>query len=301
MPYSRCTWFSSSHFSWLDFRTWVPTRFPVNWYHSQQTNSRLGQSKGSSNTNRIWVIFALFFQWNSFTFMLPLVSFWFRSAVSTQLPLMKLNSTSWYLSQSIWVVAFLLARHQTSLRRHRITMRRMHPQLRLHLFLMSQQLVTHSFRNNASLIDKWVDPMILKRFWMIHPYSYSIVMGSSNEERRSDTNSISCANSCRPFIVGYDVIMFVFSLFSSLSLQAVVVDMFLAKNLRAHQREGVQFLYDCVMGNRSPGYEGCILAGHSEWHWRRNSTAVSNTWSGCWFIASAPVLFFFSDRWNGSR
>ena len=58
--------------------------------------------------------------------------------------------------------------------------------------------------------------------------------------------------------------MFVFSLFSSLSLQAVVVDMFLAKNLRAHQREGVQFLYDCVMGNRSPGYEGCILAGHSE-------------------------------------
>lgn len=43
--------------------------------------------------------------------------------------------------------------------------------------------------------------------------------------------------------------------------QPVMVDAFLSKQLRAHQREGVQFMYDSIMGVRSPGYEGCILAG----------------------------------------
>ena len=38
------------------------------------------------------------------------------------------------------------------------------------------------------------------------------------------------------------------------------MDSFLAKQLRTHQRDGVQFLYDCVMGVSSRGYEGCILA-----------------------------------------
>ncbi|OJJ45577.1 hypothetical protein ASPZODRAFT_68468 [Penicilliopsis zonata CBS 506.65] len=40
----------------------------------------------------------------------------------------------------------------------------------------------------------------------------------------------------------------------------VVVDPLLAKHLRPHQREGVQFLYECVMGMRSFNGEGAILA-----------------------------------------
>jgi DNA repair and recombination protein RAD54B len=42
--------------------------------------------------------------------------------------------------------------------------------------------------------------------------------------------------------------------------RAVIVDFFLSKQLRTHQREGVQFLYDSVMGVRTAGFEGCILA-----------------------------------------
>lgn len=40
----------------------------------------------------------------------------------------------------------------------------------------------------------------------------------------------------------------------------VVVDPILVKHLRQHQREGVQFLYECVMGLRSFNGEGAILA-----------------------------------------
>ncbi|KAJ5433769.1 SNF2-related protein [Penicillium cf. griseofulvum] len=40
----------------------------------------------------------------------------------------------------------------------------------------------------------------------------------------------------------------------------VVVDPLLTKNLRPHQREGVKFLYECVMGMRSFNGEGAILA-----------------------------------------
>ncbi|OQE06213.1 hypothetical protein PENVUL_c019G07548 [Penicillium vulpinum] len=40
----------------------------------------------------------------------------------------------------------------------------------------------------------------------------------------------------------------------------VVVDPILTKNLRPHQREGVQFLYECVMGMRPFNGEGAILA-----------------------------------------
>lgn len=40
----------------------------------------------------------------------------------------------------------------------------------------------------------------------------------------------------------------------------VVVDPILNKHLRQHQREGVQFLYECVMGLRSFNGEGAILA-----------------------------------------
>ncbi|KAI9789547.1 MAG: helicase [Peltula sp. TS41687] len=40
----------------------------------------------------------------------------------------------------------------------------------------------------------------------------------------------------------------------------VVVDPLLSRHLRAHQREGVRFLYDCVMGQRPFDGEGAILA-----------------------------------------
>ena len=40
----------------------------------------------------------------------------------------------------------------------------------------------------------------------------------------------------------------------------VVVDPHLAKKLRPHQREGVQFMYDCIMGVRDFDGTGCILA-----------------------------------------
>ncbi len=40
----------------------------------------------------------------------------------------------------------------------------------------------------------------------------------------------------------------------------VVVESFLSRLLRPHQREGVLFLYSCVMGLRIPRFNGCILA-----------------------------------------
>ena len=39
----------------------------------------------------------------------------------------------------------------------------------------------------------------------------------------------------------------------------VVVDPLLVKNLRQHQRDGVRFLYECVMGMRSMNGQGCLL------------------------------------------
>ena len=40
----------------------------------------------------------------------------------------------------------------------------------------------------------------------------------------------------------------------------VVVDPYLSIHLRPHQREGVNFLYECVMGFRNYGGFGAILA-----------------------------------------
>lgn len=40
----------------------------------------------------------------------------------------------------------------------------------------------------------------------------------------------------------------------------VVVDPFIGKSLRQHQKEGVKFMYECVMGMRPHGGEGAILA-----------------------------------------
>ena len=50
------------------------------------------------------------------------------------------------------------------------------------------------------------------------------------------------------------------------SQQNVFVPPILAKWLRPHQREGVLFMYQCVMGLKDYGGQGCILK--------------SNTWEG---------------------
>jgi len=47
---------------------------------------------------------------------------------------------------------------------------------------------------------------------------------------------------------------------SSRQIVSVVVDPVVGQKLRPHQVQGVQFLYDCVNGNRVDGYYGCILA-----------------------------------------
>jgi DNA repair and recombination protein RAD54B len=39
-----------------------------------------------------------------------------------------------------------------------------------------------------------------------------------------------------------------------------VVDPYVGRHLRPHQREGVTFLYECLMGLRSDQYSGCLLA-----------------------------------------
>lgn len=40
----------------------------------------------------------------------------------------------------------------------------------------------------------------------------------------------------------------------------VVVNPIITKNLRIHQREGISFLYNCIMGKKDPNHFGCILA-----------------------------------------
>jgi len=47
---------------------------------------------------------------------------------------------------------------------------------------------------------------------------------------------------------------------NGVSIIDVVVDPLLSKNLRSHQREGVIFLYECVMGFKTPDMFGAILA-----------------------------------------
>ena len=37
------------------------------------------------------------------------------------------------------------------------------------------------------------------------------------------------------------------------------MDLMLSKNLRPHQREGVVFIYDCLMGFKTPNMYGAIL------------------------------------------
>lgn len=45
-----------------------------------------------------------------------------------------------------------------------------------------------------------------------------------------------------------------------LDVVPVVIDPVLSRKLRPHQIEGLKFLYECVMGHRGHGGQGCILA-----------------------------------------
>ncbi|XP_068093765.1 DNA repair and recombination protein RAD54B isoform X2 [Hyperolius riggenbachi] len=47
---------------------------------------------------------------------------------------------------------------------------------------------------------------------------------------------------------------------STLPIVDVVVDPYVAVHLRPHQKEGILFLYECIMGMRVPGQYGAILA-----------------------------------------
>ena len=48
--------------------------------------------------------------------------------------------------------------------------------------------------------------------------------------------------------------------YRKLDIVPVVIDPILSRKLRPHQIEGVKFLYECVMGYRGHGVQGCILA-----------------------------------------
>jgi hypothetical protein len=52
-----------------------------------------------------------------------------------------------------------------------------------------------------------------------------------------------------------------------LDSRSVVVEPFLSKFMREHQRQGVQFMYDCVTGIRPADGLGCILADDMVQFW----------------------------------
>ena len=72
------------------------------------------------------------------------------------------------------------------------------------------------------------------------------------------TDAIVLYQSYRKYIVFYFVFIKIM-VFSS-DRVSVVVDPYLAKFLRPHQRDGVKFLYSCVMGEAGRKGNGCILA-----------------------------------------
>ena len=50
-------------------------------------------------------------------------------------------------------------------------------------------------------------------------------------------------------------------LYSKKQIVDVVVDPYICSKLRPHQREGVQFMFDCIMGyQKNLAGNGCILA-----------------------------------------
>ncbi len=59
------------------------------------------------------------------------------------------------------------------------------------------------------------------------------------------------------------------------SISPIVLDSFLTRCLRPHQREGIQFLFDCVMGRKNPNFFGSILADEMVKQ-RKNEKFASN-------------------------
>lgn len=63
----------------------------------------------------------------------------------------------------------------------------------------------------------------------------------------------------------------------------VVVDPFLCDKLRPHQREGVRFLWQAVVGVKPTGGWGCILAGEKSREERRDRVAQAGCRCRCWY------------------
>ena len=69
----------------------------------------------------------------------------------------------------------------------------------------------------------------------------------------------------------------------------VVLDPFLARHLRPHQKEGVRFLYECVMGLKDFNGRGAILA--DEMGLGKTLTVIALIWT---LLSLSPI--FPSDR-----
>lgn len=65
----------------------------------------------------------------------------------------------------------------------------------------------------------------------------------------------------------------------------VVIDPFISRHLRPHQKEGVRFLYECIMGIKDFGGTGAILA--DEMGLGKTLTVISLIWT----LLSTPFAF----------
>ena len=72
-------------------------------------------------------------------------------------------------------------------------------------------------------------------------------VSTENDNHTHNSNSLFCYNSLTAPLAMY-------------AKESVFVPPVLAKWLRPHQREGVQFVYECVMGLKDFDGAGCILA-----------------------------------------
>lgn len=78
-------------------------------------------------------------------------------------------------------------------------------------------------------------------------------------------------------------------------LSAVVVDPYMSRQLRPHQREGVQFLYSCVSFLASSNHCGAILAdemGLGGWIVASPATSLNNLTAAChsFFLCMSTIL-----------
>lgn len=95
----------------------------------------------------------------------------------------------------------------------------------------------------------------------------------------------------------------------------VVVDPVLSAILRPHQRDGVQFMYDCVTGVRIENFEGCIMADEMGlgktlqsitllWTLLRQSPTASPTISKTIIVCPSSLVKNWDKeikKWLGSR